>query len=79
MKYSICTNTSTSFVFDRHFAGRLGLTEESTDGVGRPWGIFSVDIADMEGMVAALDWILYHCQKRRNNLQYHKNQSGKLL
>ncbi len=61
-------------------ARHLGLADDSaTEGMARPWAIFSVDIADMEGMASALDWLLYHCQKRRSNLKYHKNQSGKLL
>ena len=59
----------------RYFAQHLGLT----GGLNRPWAIFDVDIEDMEGMATALDWVLYHCQKRRNNLLYHKNQSVKLL
>lgn len=58
-----------------YLASRLGLEEDS----GLPWAVYDVAIGDMEGMARALDWVLYHCQKRRNNLQYHKSQSEKLL
>jgi hypothetical protein len=43
---------------------------------GRPWAIFNVNILDMEGMGKALDWVLYHVQKRRNNIEYHQTQSA---
>ena len=41
----------------------------------QPRAIFDVNILDMEGMASALDWALYHVQKRRNNLEYHQSQS----
>ena len=30
----------------------------------------------MDGMAKAMDWVLYHVQKRRNALEYHKAQSS---
>ncbi len=58
-------------------AESLGLTDSSWSA--RPWAVFEVEIEDMEGMARALDWALYHCQKRRSSLEYHKSQSEKLM
>jgi len=40
----------------------------------RPWAAFDVDIDSMDGLARAFDWILYHCQKKRNSLRYHSGQ-----
>ncbi len=60
----------------RSLARSLGLTALA---FSRPWAVFVVDIADMVGMANALDWMLYHCQKRRTDLEYHTAQSEKLF
>ena len=41
----------------------------------RPWAIFNVNIADMSGMTKALEWILYHIQKRKCDLEFHQSSS----
>lgn len=41
----------------------------------RPWAIFNVNIADMSGMTKALEWILYHIQKRKCDLEFHQSNS----
>ena len=48
---------------------RLGL-----DCISRPWAIFNVDIGNMSGLEKGLDWLLYHIQKRRIELEYHSYQ-----
>lgn len=58
----------------RYLADGLGLRGR----VKRPWAIYNVDIADMEGMARSLDWLLYHIRKRRTSLKYHYDQSEKL-
>ena len=55
-------------------AEKLGLDDEKWSS--RPWAVFKVDISTMKGMARALDWALFHVQKRQNNLAYHtKNGS----
>ncbi len=44
------------------------------EGVAKPWAIFHVDISNMSGLEKALDLLLYRIQKRRVELEYHKNQ-----
>ena len=63
----------------RRLAGDLGLLaerEKEEEQPRRPWAIYEVNIHDMDGMGMALDWALYHCQKRKNSLEYHKNNSA---
>lgn len=42
--------------------------------VNRPWAIFKVDIGNMDGLEKSLDWILYHVQKQKADLEYHSSQ-----
>ncbi len=53
-----------------HLAKILGLTDEKRLKA-RPWGIFEIDIATMEGIEESLLWLLYHNQKQKTQLQYH--------
>lgn len=46
----------------------LGLSSETS----RSWAIFEVQIANMEGMAKAVDWVVYHTHKRRHLLKYHQ-------
>ncbi|TRY73158.1 hypothetical protein TCAL_02201 [Tigriopus californicus] len=43
----------------------------------RPWAVFNVNIANMDGMTKALDWVLYHAHKKKANLEYHQLNSTK--
>lgn len=58
-------------------ASKLGLKDERW--ASRPWGVFSVNISTMDGMGQALDWVLYHVHKRRNNLAYHTKNASETL
>ena len=64
----------------RPLASDLGLLKdedsEEEKQPRRPWAIYEVNIHDMEGMAKALDWVLYHCQKRKNSLEYHQTSSA---
>jgi hypothetical protein len=51
-------------------ANGLGLRRSDA----RPWAAFEVDIESMDGLARALDWILYHCQKKRSSLRYHRGR-----
>ena len=41
----------------------------------RPWGVFKVNIATLEGVDLALTWILYHNQKQIEELRFHKKSA----
>ena len=41
----------------------------------RPWGLFKVNIATLEGVDLALTWILYHNQKQIEELRFHKKSA----
>ena len=66
-------NSDRKIQFDlSKFAKELLLSNETE----RAWAIFEVNIGNMDGMAKAMDWVLYHVQKRRNALEYHKAQSS---
>ncbi len=68
--------SSSSSVSVLDLAAGLGLRGGDGSSTRRPWAIFNVNILDMEGMERALDWVLYHVQKRRNSLEYHQSISA---
>ena len=65
-----CHLQEQSLIENEVLAREIGLSVDEIDK--RPWGVFDVNTSDMKGMVGALDWVLYHVQKKRSDIQYHK-------
>ena len=54
---------------------RLHAQDLDLINIKRSWGVFKINISTMEGMDLALTWILYHNQKQREELRFHKKSA----